>query len=197
MFRRLVILIAAPLMALAGVVVAAPQASAAPQYPPSGGTISVSAVRVVSGQVVRVRACGYRPGTRVRLTDTVRRHRAGRTQVTIANRNGCANFRVRLHRPGRHTLTTSGRQASGGRLVMSVQVRVIRRHRHFGTVAPVTAVNASLASAVTSAPPATSSSHAAAVTSASAGGGLLGAGLLLVGLTRHRRRDSLTGIRRP
>jgi hypothetical protein len=184
MLRRLVAIVALPFVVIAGVVLTAPAANAThdPQYPPAGASISVSAVRVSPGETVRVRACGYEPRTFVTLT--VRRGaRPLVATVRRAGADGCATFRVRLFRMGTHRLTTAGRADEGGRLVMSVRVKVVRRAA--ATSPASSAVTPAMTNLSATAPPAAASP--VSLTGLSAGGGLLVGGLL-VGSAMWRRR---------
>jgi hypothetical protein len=131
----------------AGTAAAAPPPPPAPPvYPPSIGSLSVSATVVTAGDTVRVWGDGYAPNTvvvfsgRVVLpitTSTQQRRRpadcraTGRLCVVRADWSGRISATIRLTRPGTTAIVASGTDPRGAARVLSAVVLVLSRsHRH-------------------------------------------------------------------
>jgi len=158
---RLAVLV---LPALVGTALQTAPAGAAPPappvYPPSIGSLSVSATVVTAGDTVRVWGDGYAANTVVAIstrvvlritTSTAHRGRSpdcratGRVCVVRADQAGRITATIRLNRPGTTAIVASGTDPRGAARVLSAVVLVLHRSHYFRSAADANRLDAAAA----------------------------------------------------
>jgi len=158
---RLAVLV---LPALVGTALQAAPAGAAPPappvYPPSIGSLSVSATLVTAGDTVRVWGDGFAANTVVALssrvvlritTSTAHGRRSpdcratGRVCVVRADQAGRITATIRLTRPGTTAIVASGTDPRGAARVLSAVVLVLHRSHHLRFAADANRLDAGAA----------------------------------------------------